>query len=249
MKAPDKNQLIFGRHPVVDAIRAGKDIDKVMLQKGTTGNVEKELRKLCKQHNIPLQYTPKERIARYAKGKNHQGVIAFLALIPYYKIADLLPLLFEQHYPPLLVVLDGVTDVRNFGAIARTAEGAGAHGIIVPSKGSALINADAMKTSAGALSHLPVCRETSISAAVDFLLLSGVQVVASELGAPNRLQDIDFTVPTAIVMGAEGEGINPGVLRKASKRFLIPMQGKTDSFNVSVAAGMILYESMCQRVS
>lgn len=247
MKDASKNQLIFGRHPVVDAIASGKAIDKVMLQRGTTGKIEIELRKLCKKFDIPLQYAPKERLEKYARGKNHQGIIAFSALIPYYKLEDLLPLLFERNYPPLIVVLDGVTDVRNFGAIARTAEGAGAHGLVVPKKGAALINADAIKTSAGALTYIPVCRETSISAAVDFLIMSGVQVIASELGAEKSLKEIDFSLPTAIVMGSEGEGINPGVLKKATERFIIPMNGKTDSFNVSVAAGMILYEALRQR--
>ncbi len=247
MKQDYKRQLVFGKHPVIDAIKSGQTIDKVVIQRGITGDFERQIRKLCKAHNVVLQYTPKERIEKFAKGKNHQGIIAFLALIPYYKIADLLPMLYENGETPLLVVLDGVTDVRNFGAIARSAEGAGAHGLVVPIKGSALVNADAMKTSAGALSYIPVCRETSISAAVDFLVLSGVQVVASSLEGTSELKDIDFSLPTAIVVGAEGEGVSPQVLRKATKQFIIPMKGKTDSYNVSVASGMILYEALRQR--
>jgi len=249
MKQDYKSQLVFGRHPVIDAIKSGQTIDKVVLQRGITGNFEREIRKLCKAHNVQLQYAPKERIGKFAKGKNHQGIIAFLSLIPYYKLEDMLPLLYEQSKTPLLVVLDGVTDVRNFGAIARSAEGAGAHALVVPAKGSALVNADAMKTSAGALSFIPVCRETSISAAVDYLIMSGVQVVASSLQGKAILKDIDFSLPTAIVVGAEGEGISPQVLRKATQQFIIPMKGKTDSFNVSVASGMILYEALRQRDS
>lgn len=247
MKQDYKGQLLFGRHPVIDAIKSGQTIDKVVLQRGITGDFERKIRKLCKAHGILLQYAPKERIGKFAKGKNHQGLIAFLSLIPYYKLADMLPLLYEKPEPPLLVVLDGVTDVRNFGAIARSAEGAGAHALVVPAKGSALVNADAMKTSAGALSFIPVCKETSISAAVDYLVLSGFQVVASSLEGKIQLKEIDFSLPTAIVVGAEGEGVSPQVLRKATQQFIIPMAGKTDSYNVSVASGMILYEALRQR--
>jgi len=247
MKQGNKNQLIFGKHPVIDAIKSGQTIDKVAFQRGITGDFEREIRKLCKEYNVQLQYIPKERIEKFAKGKNHQGVIAFLSLIPYYKLEDMLPMLYEKDEPPLVVVLDGVTDVRNFGAIARTAEGAGAHAIVVPAKGSALVNADAMKTSAGALSYIPVCRETSISAAVDYLIMSGFQVVASSLDGTVSLKAVDFSLPTAVVVGAEGEGITPQILRKATQKFLIPMMGKTNSYNVSVACGMILYEALRQR--
>jgi len=240
------NTTIYGRHPVLDAIRGGTAIDKVMLQRGTRGELEKEVRKLCKEYDIPLQYAPKERIQKFAPG-NNQGIVAFVSLIPYYKLEDLLPLLYERQETPLLVILDGVTDVRNFGAIARTAECAGAHGLVIPRKGAARINADAIKTSAGALTHLPVCRENSLVTAVEFLQMSGVQVFASTLQATQPLSALDLTAPAALIVGSEDEGVSHGVLRKTDDNFIIPQLGKTDSYNVSVAAGMMLYEAMRQR--
>jgi len=241
-----KEELIYGRHPVLDAIRAGRELDKVMLQRGTRGEFEKEVRALCKEHDIPLQYAPKERLQKWTKG-NHQGIIALLAMIPYYRLEDLIPMLYEREDVPLIVVLDGVTDVRNFGAIARTAECAGAHALVIPRKGAARINADAMKTSVGALAHLPVCREDSLNNAIDLLKMSGIQVFASDLKGEKILHELDFTVPTAIVLGSEDEGVSHGILNK-SERFVIPQKGKTDSYNVSVAAGMMLYEVLRQRV-
>ena len=239
------NTLIYGRHPVLDAIRGGTAIDKVMLQRGTRGELEKEVRKLCKEHDIILQYAPKERLQKWTKG-NHQGIIGLLAMIPYYKLEDLVPMLYEREEAPLIVVLDGVTDVRNFGAIARTCECAGAHALVIPRKGAARINADALKTSAGALAHLPVCREDSLNNAVDFLQLSGIQVFASDLKGEKILHELDLTAPTAIVLGSEDEGVSHSILKK-SERFIIPQKGKTDSYNVSVAAGMMLYEVLRQR--
>jgi 23S rRNA (guanosine2251-2'-O)-methyltransferase len=168
-------------------------------------------------------------------------------LVRYYKLEDVLPTVYERSEVPLLVLLDSVTDVRNFGAIARTAEVCGAHALVVPQKNTALINAEAMKTSAGALNILPVCRESSLMAAVEYLQMSGVQVLASDLKAEARLQDLDLKLPTAFVLGAEGEGISEPIARRADQRFIIPQLGQTDSLNVSVAAGMMLYESMRQR--
>jgi len=239
------NSIIYGRHPVLDAIRAGRSIDKVMFHRGTRGEFEKEVRAVCREYDIPLQYAPKERFQKWTGG-NHQGVIAFLSIIPYYKLEDLVPLLYEKKQAPLIVILDGVTDVRNFGAIARTAECAGAHALVIPRKGAARINADAMKTSAGALANIPVCRENSLNTAIEFLQMSGIQVFASDLKGKKQLGELDMTVPTAIVMGAEDEGVSHSILQK-SQRFIIPQKGKTDSYNVSVAAGMILYEVMRQR--
>ena len=238
--------MIFGRHPVVDAINAGRDFDKLVIQKGVRGEFEKEIRQLSKTFGIPLQYVPKERMARMASG-NHQGIIGFLSLIKYYRIEDVLPLVFEKSQIPLFLILDGVTDVRNFGAIARSAEVCGAHALIIPQKGAAQINADALKTSAGALSKIPVCREGSLMNAIEYLQLSGVQVVASDLKGEKKLPEMDFSVPLAIVVGSEWEGVSPAVLKKVNERFLIPQVGTTDSFNVSVAAGIMLYEVVRQR--
>ncbi|MEM9824715.1 MAG: 23S rRNA (guanosine(2251)-2'-O)-methyltransferase RlmB [Bacteroidota bacterium] len=238
--------MIIGRHPIVEAIKAGQPIDKLILQQGVRGDFEKEIRYLSKRNNIPLQVVPKERMKKFSRA-NHQGVIGFLSLLPYYRLEDLLPMIYEKSEVPLLLLLDGVTDVRNFGAIARSAECSGVHGIVIPKKGAAQINAEAIKTSAGALTKIPICRETSLSAAIDFLELSGIQVLATDLKAAKPIFDLDFTLPTAIVMGAEGEGISPAILRKVQQSIIIPQVGTTDSFNVSVAAGIVLYEVMRQR--
>jgi 23S rRNA (guanosine2251-2'-O)-methyltransferase len=241
-----KTQLIYGRHPVLDAITQGTTFDKILLQQGTRGEFEKELRKLCTRHNIPMTVVPKEKLNKFT-GANHQGVVGLLSLIAYYQIEDLLPSIYERNETPLIVILDGVTDVRNFGAIARSAEVCGAHALVVPKKGSAFINEDALKTSAGALTKIPVCRENSLITAIETMQMSGVQVLASSLKAEKRIFDFDLKVPVAIVVGSEGEGISTGVERKADELFMIPQVGTTDSFNVSVASGIILYEIMRQR--
>ncbi|MCB9289541.1 MAG: 23S rRNA (guanosine(2251)-2'-O)-methyltransferase RlmB [Lewinellaceae bacterium] len=238
--------IIYGRHPVVDALRSGTPIDKVMLQQGIRGEMEKELRHLCREEGVPMQVVPKERLNKIVRG-NHQGVIALQALIRYYRLEDVLPTVYERSEAPLIVLLDGVTDVRNFGAIARTAEAAGAHALVIPQKNSAQINAEAMKTSAGALAVLPVCRESSLIAAIEYLQLSGVKVLASSLEATRPLYELSLREPVAFILGAEGEGISPAVARAADELFIIPQKGTTDSFNVSVAAGMMLYEAMRQR--
>ena len=245
-----EEQVIFGKHPVLDALEAGSPvIDKVLLEDGTRGELEVSLRKACKKAGVPMQYIPRERFAKYTKS-NHQGVIALLGAVPnYYKLAELLPTILERGEVPLLVILDGVTDVRNFGAIARTAAGIGAHAIIEPLKGAASINGDAMKASAGALSTLPICRESSLSAVMDFLGEADIQVVASDLKTEYYVADIDFTEPTAIIMGAEGEGISRHLLQRSDRCFKIPMGGTIDSFNVSVATGMVLYEAARQRMN
>ncbi|KAA3621384.1 MAG: 23S rRNA (guanosine(2251)-2'-O)-methyltransferase RlmB [Bacteroidetes bacterium] len=243
----DKTQLIYGRHPVIDAINEGTNFDKIFLQQGTRGEFEKELRKLCNKHNIPLTVAPKEKLNKFTRS-NHQGVIGLVSLIPYYLIEDLLPSIYENNENPLILILDGVTDVRNFGAIARSAEICGAHALVVPRKGSALINAEALKTSAGALTKIPVCRENSLITAIETIQMSGIKVMASSLKAEKLLFNFDLTEPVALIVGAEGEGISTGVERKADELFIIPQAGTTDSFNVSVATGIMLYEVMRQRM-
>lgn len=243
----DKDKLIYGRHPVVDAINNAMSIDKIMLSQAVKGDYEKEMRRLCKVHNIPLHIVPKDRL-NYITQKNHQGVIGILANVKYQLIEDVFPTIYDRGEVPLLVILDGVTDVRNMGAIARSAEAMGAHALVLPHKKTAQINAEALKTSAGALSKIPVCRTASLGNAVDYLLMNGVQVVAADLRGKDMLDELDLTLPTAIVMGSEDEGVRPHILRKATKWFKIPMLGTTDSFNVSVAAGIVLYETTRQRL-
>lgn len=244
--AIDKKTLIYGRHPVIDAIESGTPFEKLILQNGIQRDFEISIKELSKRFNIPLQIVPKERLNKIVGG-NHQGIIGFLSLITYYKLEDVLPTIYEKSETPLLLLLDGVTDVRNFGAIARSAEICGAQAIVVPKKGSAQINSESLKTSAGALSKLMVCKESSLATAIDFLQLSGVHVIASDLQAKDFVYDLDLTVPTAIVIGSEGKGVSAAVLQKVNQHFIIPQLGTTDSFNVSVATGIILYEVMRQR--
>lgn len=246
----DKNILIYGRHPIADAIRAGKLFEKVLMQQGLRGEAEVEIRQLTKQFSIPLSVVPKEKLAKMAGGNqaNHQGFLGFLALVEYQKLDEVLPFVYEKGENPLILLLDGVTDVRNFGAIARSAEVMGVQAIVVPTQGTALLNAEAMKASAGALSRISICREKNLSHVLDYLAQAGVQVVASDLKGEKKVFDVDFTLPTAILMGSEGEGINRALLRRADDTFIIPQVGTTDSLNVSVATGVILYEALRQRL-
>jgi 23S rRNA (guanosine2251-2'-O)-methyltransferase len=243
-----EDNVIYGRHPVVDAIREGRQFDKVMLQQGIRGDFEKLLRSTCREYEVPLQVVPKERLGRFVKGV-HQGVIGFVSLLEYQHIEQVLPLIYERSEVPLLLILDGVTDVRNFGAISRTAEVAGVHAIIVPQKGAALINADALKTSAGALSKIPVCREKSLFTTIEFLQNSGIAVFVSSLEAEDFIFNLDFNCPMALVVGSEDTGVHPKIMAMADKSFIIPQVGTTNSLNVSVAAGMMLYEVMRQRIA
>ena len=244
--AIDKKTIIYGRHPILDAINSGTPFDKLILQKGIQKDFEYSVKQLSRQFNIPLQIVPKERLNRIVRG-NHQGIVGFLSLVTYYKLEDVLPVIYENSEVPLILLLDGITDVRNFGAIARSAEICGAQAIVVPKKGSAQINSESMKTSAGALSKLMVCREKNLVNAIEFLQLSGVQVIASDLKAKSFVFDLDLTLPSAVVIGSEGKGVSDAVLKKVDQNFIIPQKGTTDSFNVSVATGIILYEVLRQR--
>lgn len=241
--------LIFGHHPVLEALYAtDRPLEKVFFQQGLRGDFEKEVRRLCRERDVPLQVVPKEKLSRLVKGQ-HQGIVAAVPLIDFMKIEDVLPFIFEKGELPLLVMLDGVTDVRNVGAIARSALVAGAQALILPKNNSALLNEDAMKASAGALNLLPVCRENNLQTAIDLLQMSGVQVVATALGERSRpIFEADLTIPTALLLGSEGDGLPPVLLKKADFVAKIPQKAEFDSFNVSVAAGICLYEAMRQRV-
>jgi len=243
----EEKNFIFGRHPVIEAIESGRPIEKIMLLQGTRGEFEKTMRRVSKQNNIPLQYVPKERLNKYTRS-NHQGVIAFASPIQYAQLSDIIPGLFEQQVVPLLLILDGISDIRNVGAIARSAEVMGVHALILPKTGGSMINSDAIKTSAGALSKLLVCRENSLLKAVGFLQNAGLQVLASDLNATTRLDEMDFSLPTAVIMGSESNGASPALLKAADQSFIIPQVGEIDSLNVSVATGVILYEAVQQRV-
>ena len=239
--------FIYGHHPVTEAIRAGKPVEKVFFQQGERGEMEKEIRHLTKEYGIPLQVVPREKLNKMVRGQ-HQGVVAHLALVDFKNLEEVLPFVFEQGKIPLLVMLDGVTDVRNFGAICRSAECAGADAVIVPQSGSALANEEAMKASAGALARMQVCRVRSLFSTVEWLQECGVQVVATALSDRSLpLFKADLSVPTAILMGSEGEGVHPKLLKMADAVVKIPQATDFDSYNVSVAAGIVLYEALRQR--
>lgn len=242
-----EDNLIYGKHPLLEALRAGKPFEKILLQNGTSNVEMKEVNALARQANIPVQYVPHQKLNSITR-KNHQGMIGFGSLIGYYDLQDILMHDYDHNKVPLFMLLDRVTDVRNFGAIARTAECCGASAIVVPATGGALIHADAIKASAGALTTLPVCKVNRLEDAVELLKLNGVQVLVSDMDAPKQLQELDFSAPTAIIMGSEGEGVSGKLASMADERFKIPMVGITESLNVSVAAGMILYEALKQRL-
>ncbi len=242
------NNLIYGHHPVTEAIRAGKAVEKVFFQQGERGEMEKEIRHLTKEYGIVLQVVPREKLNKMVKGQ-HQGVVAYLALVEYMSVEDVVPFVYEQGQVPLLVLLDGITDVRNFGAIVRSAECAGVHAVIMPQSGSAIANEEAMKASAGALARMRLCRVRSLFSTVEWLQQSGIQVVATALS--DRAVPVfkaDFTVPTAILMGSEGEGVHPKLQKMSDAVVKIPQATDFDSYNVSVATGIVLYEALRQRV-
>ena len=243
----EKEDFIFGLRPVMEAIEAGKTIDKIFVQGGLQGDIYSELKKLLKKHNIRPNTVPVEKLNRFTR-KNHQGVVAFISEIPFYKIEDILPQIFEEGKTPFLLILDRLTDVRNFGAIARTAECVGIDAIVIPDKGAAPINSDAIKTSAGALYNVKICKENNLAHVVDFLQQSGVTVFAATEKAEKLIYNADFSEPCAIVMGNEETGISKEVLHHADEKIKLPITGKTQSLNVSVACGAILYEAVRQKM-
>ena len=240
------NTLIFGIRPVVEAIEAGREIEKLYIRKGAEGQLMTELRDLCLRHRVRVQEVPVEKLNRLVRG-NHQGVVAQIAAIAYVQLDDILERVPDDE-TPLVVVFDGVTDVRNFGAIARSAECAGAHGLIAPLKNSAPVNAEAIRASAGALTTIPVCRVGSIRNTLKTLQAEGFQVVAATEKSRKLLYDADLRRPTALVMGAEETGISKEVLKLCDERLAIPLIGRIESLNVSAAAAVMLFEVVRQRI-
>jgi len=241
-----KSSLIIGRQPLVESLNAGRPIDKILLQKNITGDVIGEIRRLAGKAQIPMQYVPIEKLNSITKA-NHQGVIAFAALVQYMNLQEVIDHVNSNGQTPLFVMLDGVTDVRNIGAIARTAVCSGAQALIIPDKGVGALNEDAMKASAGALEKIHVCRVNSLMKAVDDMHLNGIRVFASEMEAKKKLHEIDLTAPCCIVMGSEDKGVFPALMKICDDKFRIPMPGEFESLNVSVATGIILYEAVKQR--
>lgn len=240
--------MIYGTRPVLEAIAAGKEIDRLFVQHGLRGSAFQELWAAIKEHNVPFKYVPIEKLNRFTR-KNHQGIVAFLSQVEYQWIENVVPGIYEIGETPLIVVIDRVTDVRNAGAIARSVECMGGHALVMSEKNSAPMNGDAVKSSAGALLRLPICREKSLARSVQQLANSGLQVVGITEKASTLLSAIDFTVPTVLVMGSEEDGISSEVLRVCHHKAKIPMLGQVASLNVSVACGMALYEAIRQRTS
>lgn len=244
----DRNDYIFGIRPVIEAIEAGRDIDKIFVSKELHSDVARELLDKAREMHVLVQRVPPEKIQRITR-KQTQGVLAILSAVTYHRLDHLVPELYEAGLMPFVLILDGITDVRNFGAIARTAECAGVDAIVIPQHGSVSVGGDAVKTSAGALLHIPVCRERSVRGAVQFLKDNGYRVMAVSEKADINYTEANFTDPVALVMGAEDVGISPDVYELCDLRVGIPMFGKIGSLNVSVAAGVLMYEVVRQRLA
>ncbi len=243
----NKPDYIFGIRAVLEALEAGKDFEKIFIKKDLRGDLSRELMDALKGTGIPLQRVPIEKINRISR-KNHQGVIAWVSPVEYQQIEQIIPMIYEKGEVPFILFLDGVTDVRNFGAIARTAECAGVHAIVVQSRNSAPVNADAVKTSAGALLKLPVCRTHSLEKAVRFVKDSGLTIFSASEKGDALFGEQDFSQPLALVMGSEDRGVSIEIQRYTDKLVKIPMVGTIKSLNVSVAAGVLIYEVLKQRL-
>ncbi len=242
-----KDQMIFGVRALQEALDAGKEIEKVLLKTGSgSSELFKELSRRIHQENIPFQHVPMEKLNSITR-KNHQGVIAYISEISYSELDFILPSVFEKGEVPLILVLDQVSDVRNFGAIARTAECAGVHAIVIPYKGGARITSEAVKTSAGALHTIPVCRHPDLAVALQYLKDSGLTVFSASEKANQTVYDVDLKSPAVIIMGAEDKGISSKLETFVDEQISIPLQGKIGSLNVSVAAGVVVFEAVRQR--
>lgn len=240
--------MIFGMHAVIEAIEAGTTIDKIFMKNDLTGDLAKELQAKASEMGLFIQRVPVEKLNRLTR-KAHQGVVAFISPVPYYKVEQILPLLFEEGKTPFFLILDGITDTRNFGALARTADCSGVDAIVIPERGSATVTPEAVKTSAGSLFHIPVCRQRNLTECVRYLKMSGVKVVGASEKAAENYTEIDYSCPVAVVMGAEDVGISDSVLTLCDELASIPMLGNVESLNVSVAGGVMMYEVVRQRIA
>lgn len=242
--------MLFGLRPILEALNAGRTLDKIFLLRGTKNSMVTDISTLARAAGAPVSLVPSEKLDGLTR-KNHQGAVAFVSPISYAPLDNLLAGLFEEGKTPFLLVLDRITDVRNFGAIARSAECLGVQALVVPGRGAAQINGDALKTSAGALNLLPVCRENNLRDTLQFLKQSGLTIIACTEKATEAVgtAEVDFSGPVAILLGSEEDGIDPDLLRMADVRLRIPMAGQIQSLNVSVAAGIMLFEVARQRAA
>jgi 23S rRNA (guanosine2251-2'-O)-methyltransferase len=241
-----ETEMIFGTRAVIEAVQAGKEVDKILMRRDLQNDLSRELFNIVKTTSIPIQRVPQEKLDRLTR-KNHQGVIAFISAVTYQSLEDIVPFLYEEGKNPFIVLLDGITDVRNFGAIARTCACAGVDAIVIPARNSVSVNADAVKTSAGALLSLPVCKETSITDAIKYLKNCGYRVFAATERAEKTYTQADYSTPTALVMGGEDYGIASENLRICDEWVKIPLLGPIASLNVSAATAVMLYEVVRQR--
>jgi 23S rRNA (guanosine2251-2'-O)-methyltransferase len=241
------SSIIIGRQPLIEAIQAGRAIDKILFQRNVSGESIGEIRKLAEKNGIPIQQVPVEKMASFTRA-NHQGVIALGSLFVYMDLQTAIDHVVSSGQTPLFVLLDGITDVRNIGAIARSAVCCGAQALIIPDKGIAALNEEALKSSAGALEKIHICRVSSLLKAVDSLHLNGILAFATTMQSDTKVYDLTLDLPCCLMMGSEDKGLQPYLIKAADQLFTIPMAGNFDSFNVSVAAGIILYEAMKKRL-
>ncbi|MCB2207854.1 MAG: 23S rRNA (guanosine(2251)-2'-O)-methyltransferase RlmB [Bacteroidetes bacterium] len=245
MKEDYKQDMVYGIRPVLEAIDSGKEVEKILIQKGLRSDNFAELMNLVKEANIPYQFVPMEKLHRVTR-KNHQGVIAYISPIVFDNIEQIIPTIFEKGQIPLVLILDRITDVRNFGAILRTAEATGVHAVVIPSKSSAQLNSGTIKSSAGAIFKVPICRSENLKDTLDFLTDSGLKIVAATEKAADLYYRADLSGPLVLILGSEGEGVSGEYLKRATVHVKIPMLGEIESLNVSVAAGVLLYEIVRQ---
>ncbi len=243
---PKKNTLVIGRQAIVDALKTGKQLDRIYMQTAVHGSFIDEIKTLALQHNVPINNVPVEKLNNF-NVFNHEGCVAQISKIQYQNLQDVISFIVENGEVPLFIILDGITDIRNIGAIARSAFCFGVNAIIIPDKGVGSLNEDAILTSAGALENIAVCRVNSLMKAVDDLHMNGIKVFASEMKATKKVYELNFDEPCAIVMGGEEHGVYPALLKICDEQFQIPMPGDFDSLNVSVATGVVLYEVSKQR--
>lgn len=245
---PKKSSLVIGRNAVIEVLRTGQQLDRIYLDTRATGEEISEIKRLAVQNGVPVNYVPAAKLNSF-NVTNHDGCVAQIAKVQYQNLQDVISLIIDNGEAPLLLILDGITDIRNIGGIARTALCCGVHAIIIPDKGVGALNEDAILTSAGALEQIAVCRVNSLMKAVDELHLNGIKVFASEMTAEKNVADCDYKAPCAIVMGSEEKGIYPALMKICDEKIKIPMAGDFESLNVSVATGIILYEAMKQRMN
>jgi len=243
----NQQEMVYGIHPVMEALDAGRELEKVFVQRGAGSEAFRDMVKLLRQYDVPIQVVPPEKLNKLTR-KNHQGVVAYISPVTFYNIEDIVPGLYEEGKTPFLLIFDRITDVRNFGALLRTAESAGVDAVVIPAKGSAQLNSGTIKSSAGAIYKIPICRAHNLKEVIGFLKNSGVTIAAATEKTDKLHFETNLTGPLAIIMGSEGEGVSGEYLKKADLHLRIPMLGEIESLNVSVAGGVLMYEVVRQRM-